>query len=230
MMRKKRRGIGPGALAIAFVIGMLVDAWLRIYGPPMPRAASNSNSDPRAPAPRVLPSGEVETSTPPPVPRSVSPTIGPSNSTESAAIATTGRSKLRLPLEGIDVESLKGGFAEARTGHPHEAVDLLAPRNTPVHAVQDGTVAKLFVSNAGGNTIYEFDKTGQLAYYYAHLERYATGLREGDSIRQGQIIGYVGTSGNAPPDTPHLHFAVFELGPERQWWKGKAIDPYPLFR
>ena len=114
--------------------------------------------------------------------------------------------------------------------HQHEAVDILSPRNTPVHAVEDGTIAKLFFSKAGGNTIYEFDPTGRYAFYYAHLERYATGLREGETIAKGQIIGYVGTSGNAPPNTPHLHFAVFELGPERQWWKGKAIDPYPLLR
>jgi murein DD-endopeptidase MepM/ murein hydrolase activator NlpD len=137
---------------------------------------------------------------------------------------------LHLPLDGITVESLKGGFTEARTGHPHEAVDMLSPRNTPVHAVADGTIAKLFVSKAGGNTIYEFDTSGRYAYYYAHLERYEAGLREGDAVRHGQVIGYVGTSGNAPPETPHLHFAVFELGPEHQWWKGKAIDPYPLFR
>ncbi len=162
--------------------------------------------------------------------------MGPAPSTtappaNAAPIATAGHSlKLRLPIEGIEVESFKDGFAEARTGHPHEAVDMLAPRNTPVHAVEDGTVAKLFVSKAGGNTIYEFDETNQFAYYYAHLERYAIGLREGDSIKKGQVIGYVGTSGNAPKNTPHLHFAVFELGPERQWWKGKAIDPYPLFR
>jgi len=130
----------------------------------------------------------------------------------------------------MEVESLKGGFVEARTGHAHEAVDILAPRNTAVHAVEDGTVAKLFVSKAGGNTIYEFDETNHFAYYYAHLERYAIGLSEGDSIKKGQVIGYVGTSGNAPKNTPHLHFAVFELGPEREWWKGKAIDPYPLFR
>jgi len=119
---------------------------------------------------------------------------------------------------------------EARSGHLHEAVDILAPRNTAVHAVEDGTLVKLFVSKAGGNTIYQFDESGRFAYYYAHLERYAIGLREGDSIKEGQVIGYVGTSGNAPKNTPHLHFAVFELGPERQWWKGKAIDPYLLFR
>jgi murein DD-endopeptidase MepM/ murein hydrolase activator NlpD len=138
--------------------------------------------------------------------------------------------RLRLPIEGVDVETLKGGFAEARTGHPHEAVDILAPRNTPVHAVTAGTIAKLFISKAGGITVYQFDRRERYCFYYAHLQRYAPGLAEGDEIEQGQVIGYVGTSGNAPPDTPHLHFAVFELGPEKHWWEGTAIDPYALFK
>jgi murein DD-endopeptidase MepM/ murein hydrolase activator NlpD len=137
---------------------------------------------------------------------------------------------LRMPIDGVSPETTKGGFYEKRAGHPHEAVDILAPRNTPVHAVSDGTIAKLFYSKGGGgNTIYEFDPSGRYAYYYAHLERYAEGLHDGDAVKQGQVIAFVGTSGNAPPNTPHLHFAVFELGPERHWWQGKAIDPYPFF-
>jgi murein DD-endopeptidase MepM/ murein hydrolase activator NlpD len=135
-----------------------------------------------------------------------------------------------MPIDGADVETLKGGFAERRPGHAHEAADLLAPRNTPVHAVDAGTVAKLFVSRAGGNTIYQFDPTGRVCYYYAHLQRYAGGLHEGDSVARGQVIGYVGTSGNATPAAPHLHFAVFELTADRRWWQGRAIDPYRLFK
>jgi murein DD-endopeptidase MepM/ murein hydrolase activator NlpD len=137
---------------------------------------------------------------------------------------------LRLPIDGMDVESMKGGFAERRGVRPHEAVDILAPRDTPVHAVQRGAIAKLFFSKQGGRTIYQFDPTGRLCYYYAHLERYSEDLHEGASVLPGQIIGYVGTSGNAPPNTPHLHFAVFELGEDRKWWQGRAIDPYPLFK
>ena len=126
---------------------------------------------------------------------------------------------------------MKGGFAERRDagGRPHEAVDILAPRNTPVHAVDDGTIAKLFVSRAGGITIYQFDPSGRFCYYYAHLDRYAPGLLEGQRVSRGDVIGYVGTSGNAPPNTPHLHFAVFELDADRRWWKGRAIDPYLIF-
>jgi murein DD-endopeptidase MepM/ murein hydrolase activator NlpD len=232
MSRGKTKTIDVGlpVVALAFVGGMLVDSCLRVYGPPTPAGFARDFGETRAPN---------ETSPASPTVQSAlrdEPRVAPAPSTnappaKAAPVATSGHSaKLRLPIKGIEVESLKGGFAETRTGHLHEAVDILAPRNTAVQAVEDGTVAKLFVSKAGGNTIYEFDETGRFAYYYAHLERYAIGLREGDSIKEGQVIGYVGTSGNAPKNTPHLHFAVFELGPERQWWKGKAIDPYPLFR
>ena len=86
------------------------------------------------------------------------------------------------------------------------------------------------MSKSGGNTIYQFDPTERLCYYYAHLERYANGLHEGQTVAQGDVIGYVGTSGNAPANTPHLHFAVFQLNADRQWWKGTAIDPYEVFQ
>lgn len=147
------------------------------------------------------------------------------------AFALLAAAPLRMPIDGVNANTLKGQFYDTRTGHSHEAVDILAPRNTPVHAVSDGTVAKLFFSKGGGgNTIYEFDPSGTYAYYYAHLERYADGLREGQHIATGQVIAYVGSSGNAPPNAPHLHFAVFELTREHHWWQGKAVDPYPFFK
>jgi len=229
MSRGKTKTIDVGlpVVALAFVAGMLVDSCLRVYGPPTPAGLARGIGDTTAPT-ATTPAVQSAARGEPRLAPAPATTAPPAAATP---IATSGHSaRLHLPIEGVEVESLKGGFVEARTGHVHEAVDILAPRNTAVHAVEDGTVAKLFVSKAGGNTIYEFDETGRFAYYYAHLERYAIGLREGDSIKQGQVIGYVGTSGNAPKNTPHLHFAVFELGPERQWWKGTAIDPYPLFR
>jgi len=155
-------------------------------------------------------------------------------SSPPAVAATTGAlpaGRLRVPVDGIDIDTFKGGFEQRRGGdRPHEAIDILAPRNTPVVAVENGTIAKLFDSKAGGHTIYQFDPSGRLAYYYAHLERYADGVHEGQVVAQGEIIGYVGTSGNAPPNTPHLHFAVFELDDTHRWWKGKAIDPYRVFK
>jgi murein DD-endopeptidase MepM/ murein hydrolase activator NlpD len=127
-------------------------------------------------------------------------------------------------------EQLHDNFNEVRAGGRHEAIDILAARNTPVLAAEDGTIAKLFYSKAGGTTIYEFDPTTTYAYYYAHLERYADGLREGQRVSRGDVIGYVGTSGNAPKDTPHLHFTIFRLTTEKKWWDGAPINPYDVLR
>lgn len=95
-------------------------------------------------------------------------------------------------------------------------------------AAVDGVVRKLFLSRAGGITLYEYDLAGERSYYYAHLDRYADGVREGLAVHRGDVLGYVGTTGNAPPGTPHLHFAIDILPPTKEWWKGEAIDPYPI--
>jgi murein DD-endopeptidase MepM/ murein hydrolase activator NlpD len=133
-----------------------------------------------------------------------------------------------MPIAGLSPADLRESFDEVHSGHRHEAIDILAPRGTPVRAVADGTIRKLFHSVPGGITVYEFDRGETVCYYYAHLDRYAEGLAEGQRVRAGDTIGYVGTSGNAPPGTPHLHFAVSRLGPEKRWWQGTPIDPYPL--
>jgi peptidoglycan LD-endopeptidase LytH len=139
--------------------------------------------------------------------------------------------KFELPVEGVKPEQLVRSFEDRRSGtRAHEALDILAPRNTPVKAIDDGTIARLFESKAGGTTIYQFDPTEQFCYYYAHLERYANGLREGDHVKKGQVIGYVGTSGNAPKNTPHLHFAIFKLTSAKRWWEGTPVDPYDILR
>lgn len=135
-----------------------------------------------------------------------------------------------IPVQGITADQLVRTFDDARGSRRHEAIDILAPMGTPVLAVEDGKVARLFTSKAGGITIYQFDPTERFCYYYAHLDRYADGLREGDSIRKGQLIGYVGVTGNAPKDTPHLHFAIFRLTAEKRWWEGTPVDPYDLLR
>jgi peptidoglycan LD-endopeptidase LytH len=135
---------------------------------------------------------------------------------------------LSLPVQGIQVGNVRNSFNEMRGDHIHEAVDILAARDTPVLAVEDGKIVKLFYSVRGGNTIYHFDPTETFCYYYAHLDRYAPDIHEGQFIHRGKIIGYVGTSGNAPKDTPHLHFAIFKLNADKKWWQGTPIDPYPL--
>jgi len=150
---------------------------------------------------------------------------------EDDAVKALRKRHLELPVQGLKRSDLRDTFRETRERtRQHEALDILAPRDTPVLAVDDGTVAKLFLSKAGGNTIYQFDPTSTYAYYYAHLERYAAGLKNGDSVRRGQVIGFVGTSGNAPPNTPHLHFAIFKLFEAKRWWEGAAIDPYPILK
>ena len=132
---------------------------------------------------------------------------------------------LTIPVPGIKAKDLNPQFFDARGERGHEAIDIIATRGEPVIAADDGTIAKLFLSKPGGITVYQFDPTETYAYYYAHLDRYADGLAEGDVVKRGQVIGYVGSTGNAAQ--PHLHFAIFRLGPEKQWWKGEALDPYP---
>jgi len=136
---------------------------------------------------------------------------------------------LLLPVSGIQVNQLTDTFNQTRDGaRRHEALDIMAARGTPVLAASDGTVAKLFTSVPGGLTVYEFDPSQAYAYYYAHLDHYAAGLAEGQVLHRGDVIGYVGSTGNASEDAPHLHFAIFLLGAEKQWWKGTPINPYPL--
>jgi peptidoglycan LD-endopeptidase LytH len=233
MSKARMRGAVPLAIFLAFVAGVAVDSWLRTYGPPKPAGSDlDSRSAPTtATSPRENPSPPDTFVAAPPA------KAPPSSSVVSGFSRTSGTSgeiphgRLRMPLDGKDVESLKGGFAETRgSDRPHEAVDMLAPRNTPVHAVEGGSIAKLFTSKAGGLTIYQFDPSGRLCYYYAHLERYADGLKDGQAVSQGDVIGYVGTTGNAPANTPHLHFAVFELNADKHWWQGRPIDPYLVFK
>ena len=136
---------------------------------------------------------------------------------------------LLVPVQGITPEQLRDTFTEARGGgRTHGALDILAARGTPVVASVDGRIQKLFNSRAGGLTIYQFDSDEKRVYYYAHLDRYADGIREGAFVPQGTVIGYVGTTGNAPPGTPHLHFAIEDLPPTKEWWKGTPVNPYPL--
>jgi murein DD-endopeptidase MepM/ murein hydrolase activator NlpD len=134
--------------------------------------------------------------------------------------------RLIIPVEGIHVADLRNNFYEGRVGHPHEALDIMASRGTPVLAADAGRVEKLFLSKPGGLTVYQFDESRTYCYYYAHLDHYAPGLREGTFLRKGEVLGYVGSTGNASPDAPHLHFTIFKLGPEKRWWEGAPIDPY----
>lgn len=146
----------------------------------------------------------------------------------TASVAAAG-AKLMVPVEGIKYAQLTDNFDQPRgPERHHEALDIMAPTGTKVLAVADGKIAKLFNSKPGGLTVYQFDPSEKLAYYYAHLDKYADGIKEGQEVKRGDLIGYVGVTGNSDPAAPHLHFAVIELTPEKQWWKGTPVNPYPL--
>jgi murein DD-endopeptidase MepM/ murein hydrolase activator NlpD len=132
---------------------------------------------------------------------------------------------LEFPVKGYQ-SALRDNFDELRGKTPHEALDIMAPRGTPVVATDDGVVKKLFTSKPGGLTVYQFDPDQRFCYYYAHLDAYAPGLHEGQQLRRGEVLGYVGTTGNARHDAPHLHFTVYVLPPGKQWWKGVAINAF----
>jgi murein DD-endopeptidase MepM/ murein hydrolase activator NlpD len=185
---------------------------------------------PKAVSPKieVKPTKEEEPApvAPPPATATPASPVMSANSLEDLRMRS-----LTLPVQGIERAKLHSNFDELRGGtRKHEALDILAPRNTPVLAVEDGKIARLFLSDAGGITIYQYDPSMTYVYYYAHLERYAAGLKEGQPVKRGDVIGYVGTTGNAPRDTPHLHFAIVKMTDEKRWWQGTAIDPYSVLK
>jgi murein DD-endopeptidase MepM/ murein hydrolase activator NlpD len=214
--------LGVIVTALAFAAGALVDTALtwRLHefeAPLVATAAEPLHDTSDAPVERP---GDGGTSAP------VGTTGAKAN---EEAVETLRNHALRIPVEGVKPRQLHDTFSEARgSSRAHEAIDIMAPRRTPVVAAQDGTIAKLFTSKAGGLTIYQFDPSDTFCYYYAHLDAYADGVHEGQTVKRGQLLGYVGSTGNASPAAPHLHFAIFRLTPEKQWWKGEPINPYPV--
>lgn len=137
--------------------------------------------------------------------------------------------RLVIPVAGILATQLRDSYSEARSGgRVHDAIDIHAPRGTPVVAVADGRILRFHSGARGGLSLYQLAPDGRTRYYYAHLDRYAEGLREGDRVRQGEVIGYVGDTGNAQPGDYHLHFSVALLGDGSRWWEGTNLNPYPL--
>jgi peptidoglycan LD-endopeptidase LytH len=144
---------------------------------------------------------------------------------------TVGPAGLAVPVVGIKPRDLIDTFTQARAGgaRVHDAIDIMAPTGTPVVAAAAGSVEKIFFSDGGGGkTVYVRSPDRLWSYYYAHLSAYAPGLREGQKVRRGAPVGYVGSSGNANPAGPHLHFAINRMGPGEKWWQGSPINPYPL--
>ncbi|HEX8256500.1 MAG TPA: M23 family metallopeptidase [Allosphingosinicella sp.] len=150
---------------------------------------------------------------------------------EAAGDVDIGPSGLAVPVAGIRASDLLDTYTQARAGgsRSHDAIDIMADHGTPVVAAAPGTVEKLFFSKGGGGiTVYVRSPDQRHVFYYAHLQDYAPGLKEGQAIRQGQPIGRVGVTGNSNPDGPHLHFAIHRMAPGEDWHEGRAVNPYPL--
>ena len=200
--------------------------WLWLYNVALEdRSAEPARTEAEVPATEPAPPTATDRSTP----------VEVDVATIPAALADDYRAlanrRLTIPVSGVGQADLTNTFGDDRAAgeRRHEALDIPAARGTPVVAVEDGRVEKLFTSEPGGLTIYQFDPTRAYAYYYAHLDRYADGLAEGQLIKRGQVIGYVGSTGNASPNAPHLHFAIFKLGPEKRWYEGTPINPFTVF-
>ena len=212
-----RHATPPAAVVTAPVINPDMPTPARTTQQTMPQGADGTDAAQHQTGPMLAP----------PVVRINGAAAGADATSAPTRLPATG-SGLLLPVQGITSSQLSDTFTDARSaGRSHDAIDIMAAAGTPVLAVADGHVEKLFTSKLGGLTIYEFNQDGTLAYYYAHLQRYADGLAEQQAITRGQVIGYVGATGNANPEAPHLHFAIFVLGPEKQWWQGDAVNPYP---
>ena len=231
MRRRRSRLFREDVLAPWVTLGVVVGLWwlgASLLGPGLVSSASSPVEIATPPRKMAAATRESDTEAPAPVARSsVSKEDSLSAVAASGEIEELREKRLAVPVAGIDASTLRSTFREARgAGRHHEAMDILAPRGTPVVASDDGKIAKLFTSAAGGLTIYQFDSHEQYCYYYAHLDSYAAGVTEGQSVKRGQTIGYVGTTGNAPPATPHLHFAIFKLNADKRWWEGAPIDPF----
>ena len=227
-------------LIVGMLLGALVHREAGCWNKPLPgtqasapcaqaTALRSTDAAPRSPdaiPPDAIPQSSTVVA---PVARTPAETIAPAPEPSSASETAAPALDLLIPVQGKTAADLVDTFTDARSqGRSHDAIDIMANAGTPVLAVADGQVEKLFDSVRGGLTIYQFEPSGKYAYYYAHLQRYADGLAEKQPIKRGQVIGYVGSTGNASPDAPHLHFAIFVLGPERHWWEGEAINPYPI--
>lgn len=183
-------------------------------------------TEPATPSPGValVPGGSAVASSPSP---------GSTQSTKDSILSGSfvGTLKLIIPVVGVRPEQLQDTFTDARSeGRAHDAIDIMAPAGTPVVAASDGAIVRLFQSDRGGTTIYQLSPDKKLVFYYAHLQRYADGLVIGKFARQGEVIGYVGDTGNAGAGNYHLHFSIAVVADPKRYWEGTNINPYPLLR
>jgi murein DD-endopeptidase MepM/ murein hydrolase activator NlpD len=232
-MRHRRRqvhaeAVAPwAALSIVLLVwwaGAQALDWVRTGWPPFPLPVSADR------LPRSEPVHEVVVD-PVLTPGNATPTISPHTAVRGSDLEQLRRRSLAIPVRGLEAGDLVSSFNDARgRSRRHEAIDILAARGTDVIAVEDGRVAKIFTSAVGGLTLYQFDPSETFVYYYAHLDSYAPGVKEGMMLHKGDLVGTVGTTGNAPKETPHLHFAISKLDPDKRWWGGTALDPFLVWR
>jgi murein DD-endopeptidase MepM/ murein hydrolase activator NlpD len=225
---------GPAILALALlaavaaIFGWLLIRQVRPAAPvanqteirlePAPSPAANIEPTAQAPTP--------ETPAPDPEP---SPTIQSPISSNSPQQSYVGAVDLLIPVQGVRSDQLLDTFEDARSeGRVHDAIDIPAAAGTSVLASTDGQILKLFQSERGGTTIYQLSQDRKLVFYYAHLQRYADGLVEGAYVKRGDVIAYVGDTGNAGTGNYHLHFSIAVVSDPKRYWEGTNINPFPL--
>jgi murein DD-endopeptidase MepM/ murein hydrolase activator NlpD len=166
-----------------------------------------------------------------PLPAPVAESVPSVQSVSSVVQPVTQIKPLIIPVAGVRPDQLIDTFTASRSeGRAHEAIDIMAPAETPVLAAADGQIQKLWQSELGGISIYQLSGDQKLIFYYAHLARYADGLTEGKQVRQGDVIAYVGDTGNAGAGNYHLHFSIAVVSDPKRSWEGTNINPYPLLR
>jgi peptidoglycan LD-endopeptidase LytH len=166
---------------------------------------------------------------PPNNPIAIGTPLPPDPTPTSESANFVGRLNLIIPVAGVRPDQLTDTFDDARSeGRVHDAIDIPAAAETPVIAAANGKILKLFHSDRGGTTIYQLSANQELVFYYAHLSRYADGLAEGNIVKQGEVIAYVGDTGNAGPGNYHLHFSIATVADPKRYWEGTNINPYPL--
>ncbi|NNC30171.1 M23 family metallopeptidase [Longimicrobium terrae] len=184
-----------------------------------------------AAAPPIVPPPAVVAPAAPAVPPAAAPPVAALEAEPLAPAAVASTARLLIPVQGVKAADLVNTYDQSRgQGRRHDAIDIMAPRGTPVVAAADGVVMKRFQSERGGITLYQLAPDQRTIYYYAHLDRYAPRMVEGRALRRGDVLGYVGNTGDAGPGNYHLHFEVSTTADPRKYWGGVNQNPYPLLR
>jgi murein DD-endopeptidase MepM/ murein hydrolase activator NlpD len=195
--------------------------------PNTPETTQSTPSTTPSPSAEASPAPSSPTSTP--TPTSGAPQTSPNATAPAGGATSANASGLLIPVAGIRPEQLQDTYTQSRSaGRTHNSIDIMAARNTPVLAAADGQIIKLFNSERGGITLYQLGTDQRTVYYYAHLERYADGITENRFARRGELLGYVGDTGNAGRDNCHLHFAIWLVTDPKRFWDGENVNPYPL--